>query len=99
MELFSILLLIAACISITWSSEVIDFEKEVNKRTYRERCPKEVNVCFRKASTPRKRRYCVLHFAKCIQSGLAADSFQALRREYKAALNFFQILRRDVDWW
>ncbi|KAL5005679.1 hypothetical protein ScPMuIL_016837 [Solemya velum] len=99
-EVLTILLLILACISITWPSNVIDLEQERNKRNKKtsESCIGVFYECYWNASTPRRRRYCVLRFAKCsIQSENIDDSFQRLRREYKAQLDFFQELF-DVDW-
>ncbi|KAL5011087.1 hypothetical protein ScPMuIL_013392 [Solemya velum] len=91
-EVLSFILLIAACVSITWSSEAINVKK------YRGICAKEFTGCFMNAGAPRKRRLCVLHFAKCVQSIIRDYSFQGLRREYKEALDYFR-QRRDVDWW
>ncbi|KAL5005805.1 hypothetical protein ScPMuIL_016963 [Solemya velum] len=94
----TILLLILACVSITRPSNVIDLEKERNKRTAKS-CLGVFYECYWNASTPRRRRYCVLRFTKCsIQSENIDDSFQRLRRKYKANLELFQDIF-DVDWW
>ncbi|KAL5019759.1 hypothetical protein ScPMuIL_002651 [Solemya velum] len=96
-----ILLLISACIAITWSSDVVDLGKARTRKTYRkEGCLNIFRDCFRKASTPHGRRSCVLLYAKCsIQSKNADDGFQSLRREYKAQLDFFQDVIQGVKWW
>ncbi|KAL5020470.1 hypothetical protein ScPMuIL_003362 [Solemya velum] len=101
MEVLSILLLISACISITWSSNVIDLRKEKEKRIFREQsCLNIFRHCFKNADTPRRRRYCVLLFSKCtIEKYDMDDGFQSLRREYKEHLDFFQGAFEDAKWW
>ncbi|KAL5022209.1 hypothetical protein ScPMuIL_001364 [Solemya velum] len=89
MGVLAILLLFSVCISITWSSDVIDLEK-ARKRKALECCPCEMRDCLADAKTPRQKRHCVFHFVKCIRSALGDDSFQSLRRHYKKALDRFQ---------
>ncbi|KAL5005620.1 hypothetical protein ScPMuIL_016778 [Solemya velum] len=91
----SAVLLISACVSITWSSNVIDFEQERSKRAYAVRCTETFSTCFVNSSTPRGRRYCVMQLAQCLQRGVGDGSFVGLRRTYKEALEFCQKRLRD----
>ncbi|KAL5021193.1 hypothetical protein ScPMuIL_000348 [Solemya velum] len=94
MGVLSILLLFSACISITWSADVIDLEKARTNKAM-DRCPSEFYRCLSHATAPRQRRQCILHFSKCVRSAFGDNSFQSLRRQYKDSLKRFERIVRD----